>query len=185
MRILWRVMVLMTVVLMVSACGIDPIERNNSGNAYYHQGAYDDALRAYESALVNAPDNGLFYFNVAQALEGRGEVEQAIEALEQAILRGDRSVQVASYHNLGNVYFRQGRYEDAIEAYRQALRLDDGNEDTRFNLELALSMLVLPTPTPREMQTSPEEQQADDSQMPTPNPMNLVEPTPTDRKSVV
>ena len=39
--------------------------------------------------------------------------------------------------NLGAAYSRLGRYEQAIEQYKQALALDSHNEAIRFNLALA------------------------------------------------
>jgi tetratricopeptide (TPR) repeat protein len=172
---------LLTLVTMmfITSCGVNPVERNNAGNTFTRRGDYEQALRAYEVALVNAPNNALYYFNSAQAFEANGDVQRAIEALEQAVERGNVSLQVAAYHNLGNIYFRQENYEDAISAYQEALRLDDNSENTRYNLELALATRLQPTPTAREMQTNPEEQQADNQVTPTPNPLGMTMPTPT------
>ena len=42
------------------------------------------------------------------------------------------------YFNLGNAYFREGRFDDAIGAYREVLLLDPDDLDAKVNLELAL-----------------------------------------------
>ena len=41
-----------------------------------------------------------------------------------------------SHYNAGNALARLGRYEEAIKAYDQALRLDPDNKDARYNREL-------------------------------------------------
>ena len=43
--------------------------------------------------------------------------------------------------NLGNVLFNAANLEEAIEAYKQALRINSDDPDTKHNLELALREL--------------------------------------------
>lgn len=42
------------------------------------------------------------------------------------------------YHNLGNSYLFQKKYDEAINAYKKALKLNPNDEDTRYNLAFAL-----------------------------------------------
>ncbi len=42
------------------------------------------------------------------------------------------------YHNLGNAYLFQKKYNEAIEAYKKSLKLNPADEDTRYNLAFAL-----------------------------------------------
>lgn len=44
------------------------------------------------------------------------------------------------YYNLGNAYFKEGQIGQAILNYRRALRLSPGNEDIRYNLQVAEKM---------------------------------------------
>jgi len=48
---------------------------------------------------------------------------------------------VDSLYNLGNAMVRAGKYEPAIEVYKQALELMPGDEDTVYNRDLAEQML--------------------------------------------
>jgi tetratricopeptide (TPR) repeat protein len=165
--------------LILISCSPSAAERNNTGNALTDQGSYDGAIRAYQSAQVIEPDNGLLYFNAAQAYSGAERIDEAEAALQQAIQRGDEQLASTAHYNLGNLYFQTGDYETAIEAYRESLRLNPSNEDARYNLEFALSSRILPTPTDIEMQTNPEQQQANPTATPTPNPSGQELPTAT------
>ncbi len=42
-----------------------------------------------------------------------------------------------AFHNLGNALFQQKQFEGAVEAYKNALRNDPTDEETRYNLQLA------------------------------------------------
>jgi len=165
--------------LFLFGCGTSAAERNNAGNRLSRQGNFGSALRAYQAAQVIEPDNALVYFNAANALADSNELEQAIAALQQAIARGDAPLIAAAYYNLGNIHFETGDYEAAIEAYRESLRNNPNNDDARYNLELANANRLQATPTAIEMQTNPEQQQANPTVPPTPNPGGQELPTPT------
>jgi tetratricopeptide (TPR) repeat protein len=165
--------------ILLTACGVNPAERNNAANWYSAQGSYDTAIAAYQAAQVANPDNPLLYFNAAEALARAGDVEAAAAALNQAIQRGDNELKAMALYNLGNLYFEQQQYQAAVDAYQQSLLLRPNWSDTRYNLELARLYLERPTPTALEQQTQPDQQQADASMTPTPNPAALDQPSPT------
>jgi len=56
------------------------------------------------------------------------------------LAEGDTINRAASYHNLGNSYLKAGKVDEAIEAYKNGLRLDPKANDTRYNLAFALNM---------------------------------------------
>jgi tetratricopeptide (TPR) repeat protein len=165
--------------ILITGCTPNPAEMNNAANWYTQNRQLDSAINAYQVAQVNDPNNAIIYFNLATALEENGNIEQAIAALQQAITRGDTTIQAIANYNLGNLYFRQERYDEAISAYQEALLLNPNDEQARFNLELALQAKGNPTPTPIEMQVRPEQGQANPTVPPTPNPAGQTPPTST------
>jgi tetratricopeptide (TPR) repeat protein len=73
-------------------------------------------------------------FIEAVKLHQAGDLEGAIRAYRSYLSTHPASIQVLS--NLGAVFSRQGRYQDAIEQYQQALEVAE-NPIIRFNLGLA------------------------------------------------
>ncbi len=79
---------------------------------------------AVDSLIIRA---NLFYANQMY--------EQAAELYQQVVDTG--LVAPELYYNLGNAYFKQHNIPMAILNYERALLLDPGNEDIKYNLELA------------------------------------------------
>lgn len=76
----------------------------------------------------------------------RGNYKQAIVDYEE-LLDDHKSTDL--YYNLGNAYYRTDNLPRAIINYERALRLDPGNRDIRWNLEVANSKTIDKiTPTP-------------------------------------
>jgi tetratricopeptide (TPR) repeat protein len=66
-----------------------------------------------------------------------GEVESALEQWEG--LRNDGLGSAQLYNRLGHVYYQQGRYDDAAEAFAIATRVDDLDADSHYMLGLLLA----------------------------------------------
>ena len=64
-----------------------------------------------------------------------GDYHAATSIYEEILSRGLSSMKL--YYNLGNSCFKEGRLGEAILNYHRALRLAPGNEDVRYNLEVA------------------------------------------------
>jgi len=48
----------------------------------------------------------------------------------------------ATYYNTGNSLYQSNKYQEAINAYKQSLRLNPNDEDTRYNLQMARAKLA-------------------------------------------
>lgn len=156
--------------VILAACGVNPAERNNAGNALYGQGAYDSALDAYQAAQVAAPDEPVPYYNAASALSAVGRVQSAEAALQQALETAGESLIPNAYYNLGNMYFEMAQYQQAVDAYRETLLRQPDDENARYNYELALRRLATPPPPPPQESEQQEEQQSQSKPTPTPTP---------------
>jgi len=69
-----------------------------------------------------------------------GKFDDAVKAYESIVKQGYRSDIL--YYNLGNAYFKTKNISAAILNYERALLLNPGDENTRFNLDLAKTFTV-------------------------------------------
>lgn len=65
---------------------------------------------------------------------------KAIELYEQTAR--EHGVSSDLYYNLGNAYYKHNEFAKAILNYERALLLNPGNEDARFNLDMANTHIV-------------------------------------------
>ena len=65
--------------------------------------------------------------------------QKAVQDYEQLLKKG---VSADLYYNLGNSYYRLDNITQAIIAYERALRLAPGDQDIRFNLQMARSKTI-------------------------------------------
>ncbi len=69
----------------------------------------------------------------------RGNYQQAIRDYEE-LLKQTKSADL--YYNLGNAYYRTDNITQAVLAYERALLLSPGDDDIRFNLQMARSKTI-------------------------------------------
>lgn len=124
--------------------GADPVgdeARDKSAQAkkQYEEGHYAEALELYRQAQVEAPETPALNFNVGSTLFKTGDFPGAAKEFDQALQGTDAELKARSFYNLGNTYYQQQQYPQAVEAYKQALDLDWQDQDAKANLELALT----------------------------------------------
>jgi tetratricopeptide (TPR) repeat protein len=93
------------------------------------------AARAQATAPTGAEEDTSALLARAISLHQAGDVERAVALYEEVFRRGVESPGLRS--NLGAAYAHLGRYDDAIDQYRQALAIDGTNVAIRRNLALA------------------------------------------------
>lgn len=117
------------------------LERKNLyyGNKAYDEKEFDDAILYYEEALKTSPLSFKANYNMANAYFKKGDFQQASDLystlIDLAPTAFDRS---KVYHNLGNAQFMNQKLDDAIESYKEALKINPNDEDSRYNLAYAL-----------------------------------------------
>ncbi len=77
-------------------------------------------------------------FNRGVSKYGQKDFKAAEEDFESARgMTSDPALQSRSAYNAGNALFRQARFDEAVEKYKQALRLNPADADAKHNLEFA------------------------------------------------
>lgn len=115
--------------------------RNNEGNRLYDQKRYDEALKMYTDAQAARPDAPELHYNIGNVLFRKQEYDKATEEYLKAQSSVDPALRQAAVFNRGNSLLMQGRFQEAVGAYVQALRARPDDADAKRNLELALSLL--------------------------------------------
>jgi Ca-activated chloride channel family protein len=103
--------------------------------ASYEQEAYDEALKDFLDAQVERPEDTPLKYNIGNTQYRMRNFSGAEEAFLGVASSGDPELQQRALYNLGNCAYRQGKLEDAVAYYKQALDQDPEDEDARFNLE--------------------------------------------------
>ena len=112
------------------------------GNSQYNAGKSEDAEKSYRRALDVDEKSNLAAFNLGDALYRQQKYDEAVKEFERtASGMTDKADKARAYHNLGNSYLQQQKLKESIEAYKQALRNNPNDPDTKYNLSYALNML--------------------------------------------
>ncbi|MCX6224311.1 MAG: tetratricopeptide repeat protein [Bacteroidia bacterium] len=111
------------------------------GNRYFKSEKFDNAELAYRKALEEKKVNKIAGFNLGDALYRQKKYEEAGRQFEAAA-SGDvvKTNTAKAYHNLGNSLLQAGKIEESIDAYKDALRKNPGDLDTKYNLSYAQMM---------------------------------------------
>ena len=127
------------------------------GNRQYKAEKAVDAETSYRRALDVDDKSDLATFNLGNALYRQQKYEEAGREFEKAASgTTDKMGKARAYHNLGNAYLQQQKLKEGIEAYKQALRNNPNDADTKYNLSYALNMLKQ-----QQKDKSPEDQEID------------------------
>lgn len=112
------------------------------GNEHYKKGDYSAALSQYQQALKETPQDPIAQYNAGNALLKQGKLAEGRQQLEQAIGNFDnRSAKAKALYNIGNTFLQEKKFSEAIDAYKQALRQQPADADTKYNLSYALQQL--------------------------------------------
>lgn len=112
------------------------------GNKSYKEKKYADAQKNYLNALGKKADSYRGTFNLGDAYYKQGKYKEASEQFEMLTTRKSSDDTLSKvYHNLGNSYLKQKEFEKSINAFKNSLKKDDKDEDTRYNLAYAQRML--------------------------------------------
>ncbi|HVR30359.1 MAG TPA: VWA domain-containing protein [Thermoanaerobaculia bacterium] len=102
----------------------------------YAAGDFAQALAGFLDLQVERPSDAAVTMNVGSAHYRLDDLESAVRSFEAAGAAGDDSLRAEAWYDLGNVAYRQGLLEQAIELYHRSLDLDPSDEDAKWNLEL-------------------------------------------------
>lgn len=118
-------------------------ELTKEGNTLYKDRKYNEAEVKYRKSIAAEKENKAAQYNLGNAFYQQSNFEGATKQYEQVIQRKDLSKEqkAQALHNLGNSLIQEKKYEESINAFKESLKLNPKDNDTRYNLAYAQSML--------------------------------------------
>lgn len=118
----------------------------------------------YQKAIEQNPSNGIARFNLGNSLIMQSKAEDAMKEYEMASkVEKDRQRLSSVWHNMGVVLQAAKQYDKAIACYKQSLRNDPTNDETRYNYVLCQRMLKNQPPDQNQQnQQNQQDQQQQD-----------------------
>ena len=167
--------------LAAAGCDREGPDAAREGNDAFASERYGDAREAYDRALKTMPDRPELDYNSGNTLYREQRFAEAGTRYDDAFPDAERLLARDTAFNSGNAQLEAGNLEEAIELYKQALRIDPSDEDAKHNLELALEEIEEQQPENEgeEEQEDPEEGGEEGEQEPQPGPG---EPQPDDQQ---
>jgi tetratricopeptide (TPR) repeat protein len=112
------------------------------GNKLYEQRKYKEAAADYQKALQKNPNYVPGLFNLGNSLYQQKQFDAARKVLSATAKKtNDKGGKAGANYNIGNTYMAQQKWEDAIDAYKQALRNNPQDADAKYNLSYAREMM--------------------------------------------
>ena len=112
------------------------------GNRLMRDSVYDKAQVEYQKAIEKDNTNPISHFNLGNALLYQNKAEDAMKEYETAArLEKDKTRLAQIYHNMGVVLQSAKQFDKAVACYRNSLRNDPTNDETRYNYALSLFQL--------------------------------------------
>lgn len=112
------------------------------GNDSFAEKNYIDAEAEYRISESKNPKKSIASYNLGNAVYKQNQAGEAkyhfAKALKTAKTREEKH---KAFHNIGNTFMKEKDYTNAVEAYKNALRNNPADEETRYNYALAKKML--------------------------------------------
>ena len=189
---LQKSILLLLMLLAASAASGQKTARDylRSGNKLYKDSLFVKAEVDYRKALEQDPKSTDALYNLGNALLMQQKAKEAMEQFEAASrLETDKGKLAQIFHNMGVILQSSKQYPQCIEAYKQSLRNNPHDDETRYNLALAQKLLKdqqqdQQNQDQNQQQQQQQQQQQNQDQMSKENAEQLLNAVMQDEKNV-
>lgn len=112
------------------------------GNEEFAEKKYADAEANYRISQSKFKKKATASYNLGTSIYKQEQFSESkyqfAKAIDDAKTKTEKH---QAFHNLGNVLMKEKEYQGAVEAYKNALRNNPNDEETRYNYALAKKML--------------------------------------------
>lgn len=136
---------IITIILLAVPLGISAQNERKAirqGVKAYDQGEFSEAEVQFRKAGDLNETSFEADFNTGAALYGQEKFQETVKQYESLVQQSSNPEELSKvWHNMGNSLLEASQYQASIEAYKNSLRLNPGDLDTKYNLAYARKKL--------------------------------------------
>lgn len=108
------------------------------GNESLQNDNFVEAEMAYRKAMSQQSNSVAASYNLGNGYYKEGNFEEALYRHQQAANNAtSKAEKHKAFHNIGNILIQNDKCKEAVEAFKNALRNNPSDDETRYNLALA------------------------------------------------
>ena len=113
------------------------------GNRQFDRERYERSVDSYTRALEASPNCFEAGYNLSNALFRSERYDKAEQTLKTFVVDSTRNEKdrAEAYYNLGNTQFMQQKLQEALESYRNSLRLNPEDMEAKYNYAYTKKLL--------------------------------------------
>jgi tetratricopeptide (TPR) repeat protein len=130
--------------LVIISTGYSQSDRStlNKGVDKYEEKKYADAEVDFRKVVETSPKNFEASFNLGTSYYKQEKYDDAVKSFSSSLENAKDDLSRAKvFHNIGNSLLKSNKIEQSVEAYKNALKFNPNDADTKYNLSYALELL--------------------------------------------
>ncbi len=120
----------------------ESLKNTYEGVLFIDQSESSKAEQSFRTASAQDTLNAIADYNLGNTLFEIGAAEESFGHFKAASQKAtSERLSHQAFHNMGNVFMKRKEYENAVQAYKEALKKNPDDDETRYNYALAKKML--------------------------------------------
>ncbi|MBK7104350.1 MAG: tetratricopeptide repeat protein [Ignavibacteriae bacterium] len=114
----------------------------NDGVDAYEENKFADAETNFKKGIESNVESFESRFNLGDAIYKQGRFEESIEEFKNSFALAKTDEDKAKiFHNIGNSLLKAKKLKESIGAYRESLKLNPNDLETKYNLSYAIKQM--------------------------------------------
>ena len=101
----------------------------------YQNQNYEAAEKYYNSILSSDSDNSEAHFGKGSSLFMQDDIKNAEIKFNESLASSETLLKSKAFYNLGNISYKNKKFNDALGFYKMALELNPNDDEARYNYE--------------------------------------------------
>lgn len=114
----------------------------NDGVDEYEESKFAEAEVNFKKGIEENVESFESRFNLGDAIYKQGRFEEALEEFKNSMpLAMNDESKAGIFHNIGNTFIKSQKLKESIGAFREALKLNPNDMETKYNLSYAIKQM--------------------------------------------